>query len=239
MGKMIISTGSTRYWTLTVVQRMLGALSVLWAWAMSRFVDYIEECQSDRINPHQVVVVGHSRGGKTALWAAAQDERIAMAVSNNSGCTGASLARHEAVGAETIKQINSRFPHWFCRNYRRYNGNVEALPVDQHILLALLAPRALYVASATHDFWADPTGEYLATCQASSVWTNVYGENAATAFVPSTGSTPKVDTPIQSMHFKVNYHIRMGEHDLCLFDWCRYIDTAKNLFANSPPTIEE
>lgn len=174
----------------------------------------------------RVVLVGHSRGGKTALWAAANDERFALAVSNNSGCTGASLARHLVVGGETIAQINEGFPHWFCRNYRLYNDNEEALPIDQHMLLALLAPRAVYVASATHDFWADPEGEYFATCEAAKVWGKVYGMvDVMGAFIPL--QMPAANTPICSE--KVGYYIRTGEHDLCHYDWEQYVAMAKRI----------
>ncbi len=190
-----------------------------WAWGASRALDYL--ATDADVDPARVAVIGHSRGGKTALWAAAQDERFWMAVSNDSGNTGAALSRRRFDGKESVARINKAFPHWFCATYQSYGGREDALPVDQHQLLALMAPRALAVGSADQDRWADPRGEFLSTSRAGAVW-GLFGKKAlGDAGMPPVGKALNGDG--------VHYHLREGKHDLTLHDWERYLDFADTL----------
>jgi dienelactone hydrolase len=183
-----------------------------WAWAASRVLDYLE---TDRdVNAKQVAVVGHSRGGKAALWAGAQDERFAFVVSNNSGSTGAALARNK--NGERVANITKTFPHWFCKNYNTFAGREEALPVDQHQLLALMAPRPIYVASASEDTWADPKAEF----QACTLAAPVYALWGKPGFVSN--GFPGVQSPLHSG--TIGYHLRQGKHDLTRYDWEQFMN---------------
>jgi len=194
-----------------------GALAA-WAWGASRAMDYFET--DPRIDKAHVAVVGHSRGGKAALWAGAEDERFAMVVSNESGEGGAALSRRNF--GETIERINTSFPHWFTATYKTFNGRAAELPVDQHMLMALSAPRALYVASADEDLWSDPRGEFLSLAASSPVFA-LWGDPA---ILPD--SMPTVDKPI--VVGRRGYHIRTGGHNLTPYDWDRFADFADQVW---------
>jgi hypothetical protein len=189
-----------------------GSISA-WAWGLSRVMDYLET-RSD-IDEGKVVILGHSRLGKTALWAGASDKRFAIVISNNSGRAGASLTRR-AFG-EPLDYINSAVPYWFCDNFRKYTYNDYLLPVDQHELIALIAPRPVYVASAENDLWADPKGEFLSCVGASPVFKFLGTEGFPARMIPPVNN-PVIGT--------IGYHIRTGNHDVTLYDWQCFMNFA-------------
>ena len=183
-----------------------------WGWGASRVMDYLET--DGDIDLSHVSVGGHSRGGKTALWCAANDTRFAMAVSNASGCMGASVLRGKT--GEHIADINRT--DWFCENFRRYNRHEEMLPVDQHMLIALIAPRLVYIESCSRDDWADPLNERLSCREASGVYEKFYGiKGAVLPDEPIEANTAYHDGSI-------GYHMKTADHCITPYDWKMYMD---------------
>ena len=202
-----------------------GAISA-WAWGASRVLDWIES--EPMMDAKRVAVVGHSRCGKTALYAAATDVRFAMACVNDSGCCGAKLNHAQIAMSENIENDNVVNPHWFCLDYRRWDGLDHKVPYDQHQLAACIAPRLLAIASASEDLPSGPYGEYLTAKLCSPVW-ELYGKKGLVAdpeVVPKLGHKgfPPYNTPINAGC--VSYHLRKGIHLLDEFDWRCFMDFA-------------
>jgi lysophospholipase L1-like esterase/pimeloyl-ACP methyl ester carboxylesterase len=188
-----------------------GSLSA-WAWGASRVLDYLETLP--QIDAKRVAVIGHSRGGKTSAWTAASDTRFAAAMVNESGCGGAALSRRRY--GETISRITTAFPHWFCKQLNDYADREDDLPVDQHQLMGLIAPRAVVVASAAEDLWADPKGEYLSLYYARPVFSLLGQQSIDQETMP----------PLAQPRFvgATGYFIRPGTHGLHEGDWANYLD---------------
>lgn len=189
-----------------------GAIGA-WAWGLSSIRRWLEA--DTWINANRMAVIGHSRLGKTALWAGAQDERFALVISNNSGCGGAALYRR--CYGERIHHMLRAIGYWFCRDHAQWSQREDELPVDQHLLLALMAPRPLYVASAVEDRWADPKGEFLAAKHATPVY-----ELFGTVGLPD-AEMPAADEPSVG---RIGYHVRTGKHDVTEYDWKQYLEFA-------------
>ena len=212
-----------------------GAIGV-WAWGLSRALDYL--VTDPLIDPTRIAVTGHSRLGKTVNWAAAQDTRFAAILSTESGKAGQSLSRR--VFGETVAHLEDSFPYWFCANYAQWSGRDTEIPADGNLLLSLLAPRPVYVASAEGDQWSDPRGEFLSAVSASHVYA-LLGEPGI-----STQTMPPADTPTDPTRF-VAYHVRTGKHDVTAYDWDQYLNfldahfgkqVAPSLYSAAPAAVK-
>ncbi len=196
-----------------------------WAWGLSRAMDYI--ITDKDIDANKVCVAGFSRFGKVAMWAGAQDERFAIVFSGESGCGGAVIVRRGF--GETVKSINGYAPHWFCGNFKIYNDRVNDLPVDWHMLVALMAPRPVYIATAEQDLWGDPRGSFLSGKYAGPVY-QLFGEKGLG--VPALSGVegddmPPVETPVGDF---IGYHNRKGTHGLNDYDWQQFLKFADRHF---------
>lgn len=184
-----------------------------WAYGLSRIADYLQKDKD--IDTKKIALIGHSRLGKAALWAASSDKRIALIISNESGEGGATLSKRWY--GETVKIINEKFPWWFGAKYKTYGDNTAVFPIDGHMLLSLMAPRPLYVASAEGDTWSDPKGEFLSAKEASRVYA-LFGKQGI-----DVDSMPSLHHPVGNT---IRYHYRAGRHDVTLYDWQQYLDFA-------------
>lgn len=187
-----------------------GTLGV-WAFAASCMISVLAE--HPRIYPEKISLAGHSRGGKTALWCAAQDMRVNAVLVNNSGSSGAAVSRGKH--GEVVASIYAMFPHWFCPNYAQYSWREAEMPFDQHMLLAAVAPRLCYVTSGTQDYWSDPDAEWRGVKESSGVWENM-------------GCPPLPQLPPQGgeayQKSRMGYHRRIGGHDLTRWDWEQFLN---------------
>ena len=184
-----------------------------WAFGMQRAVDYLV---TDRdIDKTRIAAVGHSRLGKTALLAGALDERIALVIPHQAGCGGTAPSRHEV--GEQVRQINDRFPHWFCDEFKKFNDQVERLPFDQHCLVALCAPRPVLLSNAAEDTWADPDGQFRVLQAADPVY----------RLLGSTGLDGRaMPEPDRLLDTPLGYYIRPGKHSMTTGDWKIFLDFA-------------
>lgn len=191
-----------------------GAIG-MWAYAASRVADYL--ITHKQVADGSIAVCGCSRAGKAALWCGAQDPRFGLIISNVSGCTGAAVTRGKT--GERVRDITGQFPHWMCRNYASFADREEELPVDQHMLLALCAPRPLYISSASEDVWADPQSEFKSAQLAGAAYA-LYGRTGL-----ELEAFPEDDRPVGGGG--IGYHNRTGVHGCRRYDWEQYLPFMK------------
>ena len=199
-----------------------GLISV-WAYSVISGMDYI--VTDGDIHPDQIAAMGSSIGGKVAIWAAGLDERIGMVLSSSSGHGGDALWKRQV--GETLDNMLEWLPRWLGRNAINYKNNIESLPVDQHMLLASLAPRPLYVSTAVHDLWADQKGQWLGTYHAGPAYALYKAQVAFTS-----EGQPTINEPI--VRSQIGYHVRSGFHGLKLYDWERYMEFIEYHFLQIP-----
>ena len=189
-----------------------GTIAV-WAWGVSRVVDYL--LTRDDVDGKRLIAVGHSRLGKTALLAGAMDDRIAMAIPHQAGCGGTAPSRG-TVG-ESVKRINTSFPHWFNSRFKSFNDEPQRLPFDQHCLAALMAPRPVLFTNAVEDTWANPNGQFDVLVAADPVYRKLGVEGLARKTKPPEGKLSAG---------RLGYYIRAGKHSMTREDWSVYLDFA-------------
>ena len=187
----------------------------MWAYGASRVLDYLST--RDEVDAENMCVAGHSRLGKTALWCAANDERVKFVCSNGSGCSGAAYERTKHAGAETVADIVRVFPYWFCDNYKKYAGNPDSMPFDQHFLLAACAPRYVCIGDASDDSWADQYSEQLCCVAASPAWKI----NDKDGYI---GAERPARCGERFAQGDICYHIRDGIHFFGRADWLSYMN---------------
>ena len=188
-----------------------------WAWGNSRIYDWL--AAQPEVDPSKIAIMGHSRGGKTALWTGASDPRFALVYSIQSGCGGAKLNHVKLPQSEHIKQILKNFPYWFCGNYAKYINKEMSMPFDQHMLAALIAPRPLLISSATLDMWCGQEGEWWTAHLASPAW-ELYGKKGLVAEAYPAPESPQMDG-------SVAYFVRTGIHSVTVYEWDRVMEFAE------------
>ncbi|ESQ83290.1 hypothetical protein AEAC466_13645 [Asticcacaulis sp. AC466] len=194
------------YGTQSSAPNHWGAIAT-WAWGMSRVYDYL--ATDHQVDAHRIIAIGHSRYGKAALWAGARDTRFAMVVANDSGAGGAKLYRRNF--GESIRVMNT---YWFAPRFKTFASRENDLPVDAHELIALVAPRPVYIATASEDLWGDTTGQFLAAQAADPVYRLLGTQGLGVS------TLPPPDTPVHSI---IGFHIRTGPHAITDYDWSQYL----------------
>lgn len=190
-----------------------------WAWGVQRVVDYVSNHKD--LDKNRIAVVGHSRLGKTALVAAALDERIALAIPHQAGCGGTAPSRTHDPKAESVKRINTSFPHWFDDTFKQFNDCPDKLPFDQHCLIALMAPRPVLLSNAVEDQWANPSGQFHNLQAADPVYRLFDAGGLEAKRMPPPGKL--IDSPL-------GYYIRPGKHSMTKDDWKIFLAFADKHF---------